>query len=180
MFKTYPRLKILSLIFLIFVGWAGSIYWQATQKKRSPLGRVVRFFKGEAGAHQTVNDLAEDIRTLPALAQLQPWSLETLARFREGTLRTNHGSRWFPCTDIRLAEDERPAFINERWGRTNDWGQGDPEIVIVRSTNGQPECVVIAWYLHGIVVGPPDYQFAFNVWYYAKAKPGIYAYHVEK
>ena len=106
--------------------------------------------------------------------------MTTLARFQAGTLRTNQGTRWFPWTKIRLAEEEKPAFVIEQWGRTNRWGEEYPEIQILCSTNGQPECVVIAWYLHGIVVGPPDYQFAFNTWYYAKAKPGIYVYHIEK
>ena len=45
--------------------------------KRSTPGRIICWFHGEGGEKQTVNDLAEDIRQQPALAHLQPWSIET-------------------------------------------------------------------------------------------------------
>jgi len=114
------------------------------------------------------------------LAQLQSWSVETLARFRSGELHTNGSPAYWSVGTVRLAAQERPSFVTQRWGLTNRWGEESPEISVMLSTNGQPECVVIAWYLHGIVAGPPEYRLSFQPWCYAEAKPGVYAYHLYK
>ena len=148
--------------------------------KRSIPGRIVRWLQGETGAQQTVNDLAEDIRDIPELGRLQTWSVETLARFRSGQVHTNGLAAYWSVGTARLAAQERPTFVTQRWGATNVWGEESPEISVRLSTNGQPECVVIAWYLHGIVAGPPEYRMSFHPWCYAQAKPGIYAYHLYK
>lgn len=174
------KLKVLVSLALMAVAMGGVFIWHAHVEKRGVPGRIVRWVKGESGAHQVVNDLAEDIRRQPSLAQLQSWSVETMARFRSGELRTNGSPAYWSVGTIRLASQERPAFVTQEWGLTNRLGEGSPELSILLSTNGHPECVVIAWYLHGIVVGPPEYRLSFQPWCHSEAKPGVYAYHLYK
>ena len=177
----HPRaIKVLVALAVVGVVATGAFFWRAYSAKRSVPGRIVRWFEGEGGARQTVNDLAADIRDVPGLAQLQSWSIETLANFRSGQIRTNGSPAYWSVGTVRLAPEERPAFLTEQFGLTNRWGDESPEISVMLSSNGQPECVVIAWYLHGIVVGTPEYRLSFNPWCYAEAKPGIYAYHLYK
>ena len=173
-------LKVLVSLSLGLFVVTGAFFWRAHAARRSIPGRIVRWFQGEAGAQQTVNDLAEDIRQQPALAQLQSWSIETLGRFRSGQIRTNGAPAYWSVGSVRLAAQERPAFVSGEWGVTNSWGEESPEISIRLSSNGQPECVVFAWYLHGVVAGPAEYHLSFQPWCFAEAKPGIYAYHLYK
>jgi hypothetical protein len=172
------RTIIIGIISIVALACLVSVF--SSGFKRSFPGRIIRRLQGEAGAYQTVNDLADDIRREPALAELQPWSIRTLARFRKGEIQTNGRALYWPSGAVRLARQERPAFVTQQWGLTNRWGHEWPEISVVLSTNGQPECEVIGWYLHGIVVGAPDYRLSMEPWCHAEAKPGVYAYYLYK
>lgn len=175
--------KIALSISLIIVLGVGTIIWLACTDRRSVPGHIVRRFRGETGAEQTVNDLAEDIRRIPALAQLQPWSIDALRRFRAGQLHINGESEEMPSSfvpNVRLARNERPEFIKRLWGETNSWGLEEPELLILLATNGQPECVAVNWYLHGIAVGPPDYRLSFDPYLSTVVTSGVYVYHFYK
>jgi hypothetical protein len=179
--RPLPRiLKVLTSLTLIAGATVGVFFWRAHVNRRSIPGHIVRWFQGEGGFYQTVNDLAEDIRQQPTLAELQPWSVQILERFSSGEIHTNGSAAYWSVGTIRLAAQETPAFVTQLWGLTNRWSKESPEISVRLSTNRQPECVVIAWYLHGIVAGPPEYRLSFQPWCYAQAKPGVYAYHLYK
>lgn len=172
----------LSLVFVIVVA-VGFFAWRALTDMRSIPGHIVRRFRGESGAEQTVNDLAEDIRRTPSLAQLQTWSIETLARFQAGQTKTNGVSEDMPgfVLNVRLAREERPDFIKQQWGETNSWGEEDPEIlVLLADDTHKPEAIAINWYLYGIAVGPPNYQLSFGAYLTNSPKDGIYVYHFYK
>ena len=159
----------------------GAFFWRAQSDRRSLPGHIVRRLKGEGGALQDLNDLSEDIRNKPSLSQLQPWAMETLKRFREGQVQTNGYSQlyWDASSAIRLARQERPQFIKQQWGETNEYGEEEPEIDIVLGSNKQPEAVAIGWYSYGIQIGPVDYQMPYkssDISLYVKAKPGIFVY----
>ena len=175
------RFLIISFICAVAVVVIATLFFcHSHDLRRSIPGRIVRWFHGEVGDKQTINDIAEDIREHSSLSQLQAWSIETLARFGSGQIHTNgHASYWSEGS-IRLAAQERPAFVTKEWGLTNSWGEEEPEISIKLSESGQPECVVIAWYLYGIAVGTPDYHLTFEPWCYVEAKPGVYVYHLYK
>jgi len=172
----------LSLGFILVVV-VGLFAWRAETNNRSIPGRIVRFFRGESGDEQKVNDLVKDVSRPPTLAQLQAWSGEILARFRAGKVRTNGVSENMPSfvPNIRLERDERPDFINQQWGKTNSSGEEDPEVLILLA-NGthEPEAVAINWYLYGIAVGPADYHLSFDPYLVTVAKPGVFVYHFYK
>jgi hypothetical protein len=141
--------------------------------KRSLPGRIVRFVAGQPGAVQTAEDLADDVRQKSGLSGLQQWSTQILARCQSGTLATNGAASYWSMGTVRLAASEIPDFITRAWS-------DQPEVSVRLSEAGQPECVVIGWYLHGLAVGPPEYVLSFQPWCTNQAKPGVYAYHLYK
>jgi hypothetical protein len=161
--------------------------------RRSVPGRILRHVNGERLAAQKINDLAEDVRIVPTMEQLQPWAMETIARFRAGKTFTND---YRPAADfnyaVMLAQEKRPEFIKQQWGRQK-W-EALPIVCVVLSTNPQPiplmsadaqlllsstnlapECVAIVcggggmftgFYRsnYGLIVGPTNYFFQSNIW----------------
>ena len=172
---------VLILVAAIVVAGVGAFLWRAHVNRRSVPGHIIRFIRGESGAEQELNDLAEDIRNTPSLSQLQPWGIETLRRFRGGQVQTNGYASfyWDDPPAIKLAKQERPEFIRHQWGETNEDGEEEPELFIVRNAAKQPEAVAIGWYSYGIQIGPPDYQMPGELSYfnfYVKVKPGVFVY----
>lgn len=141
--------------------------------KRSLPGRIVRFAAGQGGAVQTTEDLADDVRQKSGLSGLQQWSAQVLTRCRSGTLATNGAASYWSVGTVRLAASEIPDFITRAWSE-------QPEVSVRISQTGQPECVAICWYLHGLAVGSPEYILSFQPWCMNQVKPGIYAYHLYK
>jgi len=146
------------------------------------LGHIVRYWRGETFLQQKASDLADDIRHIPSLAQLQSWAQATMARFRAGALRGETGSHFYWTLDVyNLAPVETPAFIKDHWGETNRDGLVSPLISIVL-TNGQPDYVVIAWDWGswGVLAGPPEFRVPFVPHGLNEVSPGLYTYFVEK
>jgi hypothetical protein len=160
---------VLLTVTAILIETVGGFMWRALANRRSVPGHIVRFLRGE------------DIRNTPALAQLQPWGVETLRLFREGKLQTNGYAQfyWDQPPAVKLARQERPELIKHQWGETNQDGEEEPEIFIVFNTNKQPEAVAVGWYSYGIQIGPPDYRMPGELSYfnfYVKVKPGVFVY----
>jgi len=155
--------------------------WRAELYPRSVPGHMLRWLKGEKGAQQEINDMAQDIRNIPSLAVLPSWGRETLKRFQEGKVQTDGAPQfyWDQPPAVKLASREKPEFIKRQWGETNELGEEEPEIFVVFSTNKQPDAVVIGWYMFGIQIGPPTYKMPYHSWEnapYVEAKPGVYVY----
>jgi hypothetical protein len=171
----------LLIVAAILTAALGSFIWRAHADRRSVPGHIVRYLRGESGADQDLNDLSEDICNIPSLDQLQPWGVETLRLFRLGKLQTNGFAQnyWDEPPAVKLARQERPKFIRDQWGETNEYGEDEPEIFIVCGTNKQPEAVGIGWYMYGIRIGPPEYRIDYASNYYCpfkQVKPGVYVY----
>jgi hypothetical protein len=178
-----PRIIKIGSLFLAtaFVAAAVWFCWRAHVDHRSIPGHIVRFLRGEDEMTQHFNDLAEDITNTPAMAQLQPWVVQTLKRYREGRLETNGCAQyyWDEPPAVRLSRAERPEFINHEWGITNADGEEEPEVFIVLDANRQPEAVAIGWYMYGVQIGPPEYVLSYHSNYfcpYERVKPGIFVY----
>ena len=140
--------------------------------KRSIPGRLVRFaVTGVPIARQVPNDLADDVRDKRRLRSLQEWSTQTLTRYRSGQVATNGKAAYWSRGTVTLAPREVPGWLSGAWS-------GEPPEVSVRlNKSGTPECITVGWYLHGLLVGPPDYVTTMKAWCLVQAKPGIYAYH---
>ena len=119
-----------------------------THLRQSAFGHLIRRFRGETGAQQIVNDLAENYGDKAILGPLQAWSLETMARFDSGKIATNgFGPNW-PVNAIVISSNEIPAFVKQLIPNN------EPEVAVAISTNSHAECVIIDWYLYGLVIGP--------------------------
>jgi hypothetical protein len=146
--------------------------------RRSVGGRIIRRLLGESCEF---NDLAEDIRKVSAVTNLQQWGELTLQRYRQGNVQTNGYARyyWDQPAGIRLAPQERPEFISHQWGDTDEDGLEEPEIFILLNDSHEPESLAIGWYDHGIRIGPTNYQMPYPPAYtapYINIQPGIYVY----
>lgn len=151
-----------------------------TTQKRSTTGRMVRTLKGESYQMQMANDLADDIRSKPEMAQLQSWCLSAMASFRENKLKsTNRSGLYWTHEAVTLDPGEMPDFIRNTWARTN-FGMVWPRMEIVCATNRSPEYVVLEWLGYGVAVGAKDYQLTFSPRGTNEIAPGIYTYYLLK
>jgi len=86
---------------------------------------------------------------------------------------------WDQPPAVKLARQEKPEFIRQKWGETNEFSEEEPEVFVVCDTNGQPQAVAVGWYMYGIRLGPADYQMDYpssNIAPYFQVKPGVYVY----
>jgi hypothetical protein len=133
--------------------------------------------KGDGLAIQEAQDLAEDLRTVPELAELQPWAIATVERFHRGELLTNAAPRYASVAGFHLAASEVPEFIRSRWGSTNDSGGGNLEVSVFVPSNSLPDVVMLHWLAYTAVVGPTNFVMpADKMSMCAEAKPGVYVY----
>ena len=159
----------------VVLGLVGTI--ATGPSSRHPLGRVVRWMRGESTIDQFANDLSEDIRTEPEFRDLQPWAIRVMNRAEEGHVRTNSETLfWRADRAITLAMSETPSFIQTSWGFTNkSSGWVLPELSIVYAEE-VAVCVVIDFSSYGVAVGSPGYKLPFDADRITYITPGIYSY----
>ncbi len=165
--RTKRKFLLLGAIFLL-VGYA--VFASFSGWKYTLVGHIVRFVAGEPGAKQTANDLADEVQNRFGVNKLQEWAVGALARYRSRSLRLDGKAAYWSQGTKKLASTEVPSFLTHTWPET-------PEVSIRLSPTGQPECIVIGWYLYGIFVGPPTYKATENPWYLRQLQPGVYVYH---
>jgi len=143
-------------------------------------GRIIRSWKGEYYVEQKANDIAYDLHYIPELAKLQPWAVNTMARFQEGLVQTNGGNSLFWADDAaHLAKAETPEFIRKHLSERDRFGEDWPKIFIVL-THGQPDYVVLQYGDYGIAVGSTQYNISFGPQWTNEVSPGVYTYSIEQ
>lgn len=178
----YRKPKIYVLIFGAVVAFAAiGLIVESSLDNRSTVGRIRRWWNGESYFEQRANDLADDLRHAPGLARIQPWALETMARFRAGQLKGRDENHFYWANGaFLLATQEVPTFIMAQLGVTNKLGDVQPDVSIV-TVNGDPEYVVLDWgVVYGIVVGPTNYEFSFSTAGTNHVAPGVYTFFVTR
>lgn len=175
------RLLTIILIIVAFVGMSLVLSNPSFLKHTTP-GHLIRWIHGETGAQQTVSDLADDLRSKPLVDQMQQWSLEAMSRFDSGKIATNQNGPNWPIHAIVIAPQEVPDFVKNY--RANE----QPEVAVGISTNSRAECIIIDWYLYGIVIGPTNQdQTFFNLYddlankpieplHSVRVRPGVFAF----
>jgi hypothetical protein len=149
--------------------------------KRSLPGRIVRFIHGSAGAHQWVEDLVDDIREAEELASLQAWANDVMDRWRQGTLKTIGEPSYWAYGTHRLDPNEVAPGIRDFWNKPTFAFGYLPEATIEVSKSGECRYVAYCWYLKGVVIAGPNYpSLDFSYFYAVEAKPGVFAYSLEK
>jgi hypothetical protein len=146
-------------------------------KETLPVEMVRSAIRRVPPAQLWADDLADDVRSKRRLAPLQEWSVQALARYRVGKLATSGKSAYGWASSVRLAPDEIPSWLSGAW-----WKEGGekPEVSVGLNESKEPECIIVGWYLCGLMVGSPEYINKSHPWYIVQVKPGIYAYSVEK
>jgi hypothetical protein len=88
-------------------------------------------------------------------------------------LKTDDALPYWAVGTVHLAPEETPAFVSDEWNYS-------PELSVLLDNEGNPQAVVIEWYLYGIIAGPPEYRLSIKPWCHAEAKPGVYTFHLYK
>ena len=145
----------------VYAALVGLFLVHAQLNRRSTSGHILRWLKGENGAHQQVNDLAEDAKKAVDPLELQHWAVNILQQ----TQQTN--------STVEISRDNLPANIRNLGSFPIGWGFCDSDEV-------QDRTVWLVWgsgFGHwGIRVGSPTFKIAPapNDNYYIEWKPGIY------
>ena len=209
--REFPAVTHDGILYVFFTGWHHNNHGVAYNPKTNTFARGMAAFKPigqhwyvwamtddswkgpqqyegtnqpnwKPAAVERTDKLAQSITNKPHLAPLQDWAVDKMNRVRSRQLLiTGRRCAFYPFSKVQLATNEIAPFILQEW-------HGEPEVSVVTTTDGQPECVAISWYLHGLFVGATNYvktiqkQFdnSGGVWYLKQAWPGIYAYHLYK
>ena len=164
LFKKHPKAG--GIILGLYLALIGSFVIYGNSERRTTTGHIVRWFEGEDGAHQDVNDLAEDAKKVVNPAELQRWAMNVLQ-----AETTNYPSGEFPRGSVP------PGIRNLQSG--GDFF-GDVEVDSAGSQTAEGRTVWIVWggpFGHwGIRIGPPSFKVAnpYDDNYYVEWKPGIY------
>jgi hypothetical protein len=164
LFKKHPKAG--GIILGLYLALIGSFVIYGHLERRSPVGHIVRWFEGEDGAHQDVNDLAEDAKKVVNPAELQQWAVNVLQ-----AETTNYPSGEFPRGSV-------PPEIRNLQSGGDPFG--DVEVDSADSQTPEGRTVWIVWgggFGHwGIRVGPPSFKAGnrYDDNYYVEWKPGIY------
>lgn len=160
------RVIIVGMLFFLLIG----VCWYPVPR-RSIAGRAIRLGAGEPLVAQEVNDLAEDAASIP---ELQTWATDILADFSERNLKEDDLEGILGANHYELSGPSIPEFVDATWSTK-------PSFVAVRySDEGHPECVVLAWYVTGLYVGPKEFVASDRHWMMKQVKPGVFAYGRER
>lgn len=171
------RKRLLLVLLALIILLAGVLLLTVPRRvlKRSIPGRIVRFIAGSPGVQQAVEDLAEDIRDDPRLANLRGWAEEVLARQRQGQLKTQNPPQNWPSDEPVLDDSEVDAGIRACWPKRE--GMMYPLFIVKLSPSGAPLFVACRWRNSGVIIGGPDYpKLDFDTFYDIEVQPGIWAY----
>ncbi len=170
--RTKAGTVVLSIYGILIVAFL----FHSLVSRRSTSGRIVRWCMGTGLAKQEVEDQVDDLRQSPSLPQIQGWAGETLRRFHHGQVSTNGEASYWSLGRVQVARSEVPDFVSAQWKETEP-----PEISIGLSDSGEPEFVVVAWYLRGVVFGNERYRLPLSEPnYHQQVVPGVYAYYLYK
>lgn len=140
-------------------------------------------FAVPAGAVIYSHGFEHTVRTQPGIAPLQQWAEKTLSDFQRGAFSaTNTPSYWSPGDVLIAPEDLPPLLKTGIFAPTGAYNFG-PEVSICARDGKvglQADCIAVSWYLHGLLIGGPDFKSTWNPWYCEQMAPGVYSYHVMK
>jgi hypothetical protein len=143
---------------------------------RNTAGRILRWCRGAGLNQQEIDDQVEDLRRSASLPGLQNWAIETMRRFRSGQVLTNGEASYWSLGTVQLAPSEISELVSKQWINLQR-----PEVSIKLSPDSEPVCIVVAWYLHGILLGAPGYRSLLSYPNYQKeATNGVYGYYLYK
>jgi hypothetical protein len=82
---------------------------------------------------------------------------------------------------VQLAGSEIPQLVSNECVAP-EWSEMDPpEVSVKLSPLNEPECIVVAWYLHGFLIGRPNYKPTLTDPNYQKeVTNGVYVYFLYK
>jgi hypothetical protein len=129
----------------------------------APFSPVLRLAK--PGASRYLDGFC-DGKKQSDLDQVQEWAKSALDRHAQGKLSL--------LQDGQLSPGDIPSTVTEIWGKP------PYRVAVERVPGDEQPGILISWYLHGMVVGPPNFRTHFAAWEVRQVQPGIYVFMREK
>lgn len=130
---------------------------------------------------------AANFRLTKHPAEIQTWAIDQIQAYHHGILNIDTNSEYWAVGREKICESSIPQNIRELWAQkpsigiatmTRDGWLIDPKREHNSSINygDTTSCVAISWYLHGFLIGKPDFEPSWNPWYMHRMGPGLYAF----
>jgi hypothetical protein len=160
------QVKAGSLILILYLPLICAVFIFGRSEKRSVTGHILRWYEGEDGSHQDVDDLAEDAKKTVDPSALQSWAVAVLQKAGTNSY-------------VDIPREEVPASIsNLTYGVDGHFE--DATCLPAEPASTQDRSVLIEWGSvmghWGMRVGPPTFRIRPSPHdnYYFEWKPGIY------
>lgn len=119
------------------------------------------------------------LQTKVGLDRLQHWSEKALVQFENGQIKSvGEPSYWNPG-EVLISSNDLPEFLKTGIFKPSGVYNFGPEISICKTggkIGASQNCIAISWYLHGVLVGSPNFTNHWNPWYCKEIAPGVYSY----
>ncbi len=143
------------------------------------LSGILAFFCTPAGAITYSHGFEHALRMKVGIEQLQRWSQTTLDHYQDGQLKSvGEPSYWNPG-EVLISTNDLPEFLKTGIFKPSGVYNFGPEVSICKSGGKigvSQNCIAISWYLHGLLIGPPNFTNQWNPWYCKEIAPGVYSY----
>lgn len=125
----------------------------------------------QAGRITFMTGFQDAIKEQVVPEHLRKWAIDILVRYEKDEITLKENS---PFIYHKLPADEIPVFVSNMWSTP-------PVSVEIWSWNTHEEsCIRLRWYLHGILIGKPDYRTDWEPFYIQQWVPGMYFFHIEQ
>ena len=144
------------------------------------LSGFLALFGVPAGAITYSHGFEHALRTKVNIEQLQSWSQETLDKYQHGQLKSEGEPSYWNPGEVLISTNDLPEFLKTGIFKPSGVYNFGPEVSICKSAGKigvSQNCIAISWYLHGVLIGSPNFTNQWNPWYCKEIAPGIYSYH---
>ena len=132
-----------------------------------------------AGAITYSHGFEHALRTKVGIGQLQNWSQKTLVKYQDGQIKSaGEPSYWSPG-EVLISTNDLLEFLKTGIFKPSGVYNFGPEVSICKrggKIGVSQNCVAVSWYLHGVLVGSPNFTNAWNPWHCKEIAPGVYSY----
>lgn len=144
------------------------------------LSGFLALFGVPAGAITYSHGFEHALQTKGGIEQLQRWSQETLDQYQHGRIIfAGEPSYWNPG-DVLISTNDLPEFLKTGIFKPSGVYNFGPEVSICKSGGKigvRQNCIAVSWYLHGVLIGSPNFTNQWNPWYCKEIAAGVYSYH---
>jgi hypothetical protein len=143
------------------------------------LSGFLALFGVPAGAITYSHGFEHALQTKVGIEQLQRWSQETLDQYQNGRIKSAGEPAYWNPGDVLISTNNLPEFLKTGIFKPSGVYNFGPEVSICKSGGKigvSKNCIAVSWYLHGALIGSPNFTNQWNPWYCKEIAAGVYSY----